>query len=152
MKIQVTSTFPSLPNIHNFSATHPMNYMTTKIEGQDKIRSPPKLQARTGPWIFQEYLYSVKNDTPVLFVSIDHFSNSAPNELFSSLCPWHSLPLTDLSPCWCRFLPAMWGDHLSCMFSYSVGFFFFTEILEQIEPVSTDLWEICHVSSFKQVV
>ena len=40
------------------------------------------------------------------------------------------------------------------VFLLPVAFFFFslTEILEQIVAVSTDLWEICHVSCFKQVV
>lgn len=143
-------------NICNFPTSNPMNCMATRAQAREKIRSPREMNFVAGLQVFGGCLSSAKNDTPPC---------SAHNsKLYFKFCDeWtyqQSLPMSFVAsdgstpPAGVGFsLPS--GEIINPVCSLTpCGFFLFslTEILEQIVAVSTDLWEICHVSCFKQVV
>lgn len=118
---------------------------------REKLRSPKEMKSVTGPWVFVG-IYPLQR---MILLHISHnnklyFKVCNELELISSLCPCCSLLLTDPIPSWCWF-SLLSGRSL--ILSYSMWLSFsLTEILEQTVAVPTDLWEICHVSCFKQVV
>lgn len=128
-------------------------WLTTRCRVRTKWEAEESY-SRAGSCVFWG-IYTLQKKMMFLYlqcVSIDHSWNSTPNELISCLFSSRSLPLTDLSPAGVDF-SLRCGEIINLVCSLTPRpFFFFAEVLKQIVPVSTGLWEICHVSSFKQVV